>query len=98
MIVLLAQSSSSVTQVFAADGSVDWVKVGSLAWAFVLTVVLPLLAKRHATVAKILSAVVQGVEDGDDDQTKSAIKKAAEGAGVQAKLDPIVRKVTGDGN
>lgn len=95
MIHLLAQSSSSVTQFTTDSGSLDWVKIGSAVWAILLTVVLPLLAKRYSTVAKILKVVVKGVEAGDDDDTKLAIKKASQAAGVEEKLAPIVEKVTG---
>lgn len=95
MIDLLAQSSSSVTQFTTDSGSIDWVKVGGVAWGILLTVVLPILAKRYSTINALLKIVVKGVEQGDDDDTKIAIKKIAQDAGKEATLAPIVEKVTG---
>ena len=75
---------------------IDWVKIVGGIWAILVTVVLPVLAKRYSTVRKVLEVVVKGVEEGDHDGTKGEIKKAAEAAGLESKLAPVVAKVTGE--
>lgn len=72
---------------------IDWVKVLSAAWALFLTVVLPILVKRYATVRKIVDVIVKGVDEGDHPETKQAIQKIAQAAGVESSLAPIVAKV-----
>ncbi len=72
----------------------EWLKVLSHVLAAVAMVLVPVLAKRNARAARIIEAVILGVEDGDSGKTKTAIRRRAEEAGVQPQLDKVVQKNT----
>lgn len=73
---------------------IDWIKVGLGALALAWTIAGPWVIKRNARLAKILSALVQGVEEADHGPTKAAIENAAEEKGVLKALDKVVQAET----
>lgn len=53
------------------------------------------LAKRKSAEAALVPALIAGVEEGNDADTKQKIQTAAKAAGVSERLHRVVQKITG---
>lgn len=82
--------------VLALDSApeIDWLTVASKTFSLVALVVLPMLAKRNVRLARVLRAVVLGVEDADHPETKASIQAVATEHGVQQDLHQVVQTTT----
>jgi len=61
----------------------NWFEILRLAVELVGLVVVPLLAKKNAQAAKIISAFVTAIQEGDHQETKDALLIAAAPHGLE---------------